>query len=165
MHGASLSIAKAKMSQMEMVKEEAAKECKSSGNGLWFECAVEMLHNNKVKRYVSTDAMRNLLEKGRGKFRNIMITGPANYGKTFLLNPLNDLFKTFTNPANTSYAWLGAEKVQVNEMTFYVFWRDKLCTWLLQSLHIPRHPCRQGHSDFCYCQGANKILGEIQYDR
>eukprot|EP00795_Rhopilema_esculentum_P014954 gene14954-6105_t len=37
MHGASASIAKAKMSRMEMVKEEAAKECKSSRNGLWFE--------------------------------------------------------------------------------------------------------------------------------
>ena len=152
MHGASASIAKAKMSQMEMVKEEAAKECKSSCNGLWFECAVEVLHNNKVNKYVFADAMCNLLEKGRGKFRNIMITGPANCGKTFLLNPLNDLFETFTNPANTSYAWLGAEKAQVILLNDFLYsteimaWNDFLCFLEGQTVHLaaPKSTYAQG---------------------
>ena len=32
---------------------------------------------------VFTEAVRNLLEQGSGKFRNILIKGPANTGKTF----------------------------------------------------------------------------------
>ena len=58
-------------------------------------------------------AIRELLEKGRGKYRNVMIVGPADCGKTFILNPLNELFQTFTNPATTSYAWVGSENAEV----------------------------------------------------
>ena len=56
--------------------------------------------------------MRKLLAKGRGEYRNIIIVGPANYGKTFLLNPLNVIFKTFSNPALTSFAWVGKEAAE-----------------------------------------------------
>ena len=55
--------------------------------------------------------MRELLTKGRGKFRNILIVGPANCGKKLLLSLLQKIFNTFSNPANDKYAWLGAEKV------------------------------------------------------
>jgi hypothetical protein len=40
-------------------------------------------------------------------------TGPANCGKTFLLNPLNKIYHTFTNPASNSFAWVGAENAEV----------------------------------------------------
>ena len=35
------------------------------------------------------------LEKGRGKYRNIMIIGPANWAKTFLLKPLSVTLQHF----------------------------------------------------------------------
>ncbi len=57
--------------------------------------------------------MEELLHKGCGKYKNLMLTGPANCGKTFLLNPLNSIYKTFTNPASTSFAWVGAEQANV----------------------------------------------------
>ena len=41
-----------------------------------------------------------------------MIAGVANCGKTFLLNLLNKIFNTFSNPASTSFAWVGAEKAE-----------------------------------------------------
>ena len=48
-----------------------------------------------------------------GKFRNIMFVGPGNCAKTFLLPPLQLIYKTFRNPANDKYAWLGSEKADV----------------------------------------------------
>ena len=39
--------------------------------------------------------------------------GPANCGKTFLLNPLNIVYTTFSNPATTTFAWVGAENADV----------------------------------------------------
>ena len=42
-----------------------------------------------------------------------MIVGAANCGKTFLLNPLNVIYNTFSNPACTSFAWVGAEKAEL----------------------------------------------------
>ena len=59
------------------------------------------------------DAVRSLLDKGRGKYRNIMIVGPANCGKKFLLEPLKPIFSTFSNPATTTFAWLGIEDAEV----------------------------------------------------
>lgn len=58
-----------------------------------------------------SQAVRTALEAGRGKYRNVFIKGPANCGKTFLLIPLNMMFKTFTNPLTATCAGLGL-KVQ-----------------------------------------------------
>ena len=65
--------------------------------------------NNCVSLQVFHDAVCDLLMKGRGKYRNIMITGNANCGKTFLLNPLTHIYNTFCNPASGSFAWVGVE--------------------------------------------------------
>ena len=42
-----------------------------------------------------------------------MITGPANCGKTFIFNPLREIYETFTNPATGTFAWVGAELAEV----------------------------------------------------
>ena len=55
-----------------------------------------------------TQAVKNPLEQRRGEFRNILIKSPANTGKIFLLNPLNIVYKSFTNPATSTFAWVGA---------------------------------------------------------
>ena len=70
--------------------------------------ATDILNRNGVDVTV-----RVLLEKGRGKYRNIYLKGPANCGKTFLLNPLNLIYHTFSNPATTTFAWVGAEDADV----------------------------------------------------
>jgi hypothetical protein len=108
---------------------------------IWIKCAKEVLRNNKVNAYVFAAAIRDLLEKGRGKNRNIMIVGPANYGKTFVLNPRNQLFQTFTNPATTSYAWVGSENAEVIFLNDFR-WSPEILAWndmlLLegQTLHL-----------------------------
>ena len=82
-------------------------------NGEWLTCACEVLERNGVAESYFAEQVYELLDKGRGKYRNIMIVGVANCGKTFLLNPLNAIFNTFSNPASTSFPWVGAEKAEI----------------------------------------------------
>ncbi len=107
MQNAPETIACSKFSRMDIVQEALSGSCVDGCDGAWLTCAKELLRNNHVNAYLFAGAMRELLEKGRGKHHNIMIVGPANCGKTFILNPLNDLFETFTNPANTVPAMPG----------------------------------------------------------
>lgn len=112
-------------------------------NGEWLACAEDTLLNNGVSKRNFGDAVKTLLEQGRGKYRNIMITGPANCGKTFLLDPLNKIYETFTNPATTTFAWVGADKAEVIFLNDFR-WTSKIIPWhdlllLLegQLVHLP----------------------------
>ena len=50
-----------------------------------------------------------------GKYRNLIITGPANCAKRFMLKPLKLIVSDsiFENPANGKYAWVGPKKVKL----------------------------------------------------
>ena len=95
------------------------KKCICNVENEWLETATSLLQKNHISPDHFANCVRLLLEKGRGKYRNIMLTGPANCGKTFLLNPLNIVFKTFTNPASTSFAWVGAETTEVIFLNYF----------------------------------------------
>ena len=88
------------------------------------------------------------LEKGRGKYRNIMIIGPANCAKTFLLKPLSVIYNTFCNPATGSFAWVG---VQDKECIFLndFRWSQQLLPWhdllLLLEGEIVHFPAPKTH--------------------
>ena len=83
-----------------------------------------------------------------------MLVGCADSGKSFLLNPLCKLFKTFVNPAVNKYAWVGVEEYE--EIYLNDFWRSSaLITWkdlllLLEghTVHLPA-PKNQHSSDVC----------------
>ena len=72
-----------------------------------------------------------------------MIVGPADCGKKFILNPLNELLLTFTNPATTSYAWVGSENAEVIFLNYFrwspeiLAWKDLLLLLEGQTLHLP----------------------------
>ena len=72
-----------------------------------------------------------------------MLTGPANCGKPFLLNPLNSIFQTFTNPATTSFAWIGAEEAEVIFLSDFrwspqvIPWHDLLLRLEGQLVYLP----------------------------
>ena len=111
--------------------------------GNWLKCALEVLRKNNVHPFVFAAAITELLEKGRGKFCNILIVGPANCGKTFFLIPINKIFKTFQNPATTSYAWLGVEDAEVIFLNNFrsssevIAWKDFLSLLEGQPIHFP----------------------------
>ena len=65
--------------------------------GKWLVMAIDILNRNGIDVTVFAEAVRILLEKGRGKYHNIYLKGPTNCGKTFLLDPLNVIYNTFSN--------------------------------------------------------------------
>ena len=129
--------------RMEILQEFLQEECVSTCNKKWLTIAKDILQRNSIPEADFTEAVRNLLVKGRGKYRNTLLKGPANCGKTFILNPLNSIFHTFSNPATTSFAWVGAQDCEVifpNDFR----WSDKIIPWhdlllLLegQTVHLP----------------------------
>ena len=104
--------------------------------------AENLIHRNGIDLLVFATACRTLLEKGRGKYRNILLTGPANCGKTFILNPLNVVYKTFSNPASTSFAWIGVENCEILFLNDFrwssqiLAWHDMLLLLEGQTVHL-----------------------------
>ena len=94
--------------QRQRLEAAYAKSCLPDCNKKWLELARNILMRDNVKISEFVDAVRLLLEKGRGKYRNILTTGPSNCGKSFILNPLCEIYDTFCNPVSTSFAWVGS---------------------------------------------------------
>ena len=66
-------------------------------------CAKEVLRNNKLHTVVFGTAVRELLTLGHAKYQNIIIVGPSNFSKMFLLKPLESIIKAFANPVSGKY--------------------------------------------------------------
>ena len=130
-------------SRIEVLHDAYQQKCTCNMDREWHNCALQLLANNNIAVGNFDGCIKDLLAKGRGKFRNIMLTGPANCGKTFLLNPLNKVFNTFTNPASTSFAWVGAEKAEVVFLHDFrwspqiIAWHDLLLMLEGQLVHLP----------------------------
>ena len=143
MTNAQAKLDRSKKTRIEILEEAAQGQCVSGCNGEWLTCASEVLEQNGIRREAFATAIRELLEKGRSKFRNIMICGPANSGKTFLLNPLTSLYDTLSNPASTSFAWVGAEDAEcifLNDFRWsqqVIQWHDFLLMLEGQVVHLP----------------------------
>ena len=75
-----------------------------------------------------SQAVSDLLDNGRAKYRNVLTVGPANCGKTFMLKPLNLVFDCFNNPASTTFSWVGAEQAEVIVLNDFR-WNSKLIEW------------------------------------
>jgi predicted ATPase with chaperone activity len=73
-------------SRTEILNDAFESQCSCKNEGEWETCALETLYNDIPPLQFSTYA-KELLPKGRSKHRNLMLTGPTNCGKTFLLNP------------------------------------------------------------------------------
>ena len=135
-----------KTSRIDMLYSYMEREpCGEPCDGKWFECANEILELNKIPVSEFALSVYDLIEKGRGKHRNIIITGPANCGKTFILKPLQIIFKNqiFQNPANDKYGWLGADKAKVILLNDFrwtkelIPWKDLLLLLEGEPVHLP----------------------------
>ena len=129
MKKASAVLKRQKASWMEIICEAAAGNCVGNCEGVWLKCAEEVLVNNKkLHPVLFAAAVQDLLLFDRGKYRNVMIVGPTNCGKTFLFKPLELLFNTFSNPAADKYAWVGAEKSEIIWLNDFR-WTRELIEW------------------------------------
>ena len=60
---------------MQLLHEAREGNCVEGCNGLWLQLGKEVLENNGIILKSFQQAVINLLTKGRGKYRNIMIIG------------------------------------------------------------------------------------------
>ena len=51
----------------------------SGCNGQWLTCACDCTRTKCIRKDTFTNAIKELLERGHSKFRNVMICGPAKY--------------------------------------------------------------------------------------
>mgnify|MGYP002804305623 CR=1 FL=1 len=102
-----------RQSRLQRLEAAYVQSCLPDCNKKWVEMARNILVRNNVDISEFVGAVRLLLEKGRGKYRNILVTVPSSCGKTFILNPLCAIYDTFCNPASTSFAWVGVEHSEV----------------------------------------------------
>ena len=143
MHSAQSELSRCQKSRLEILSDCLSEDCVEGCDGMWYTTATETLERNNISVETFTGAVKSLLEKGRGKYRNILIIGPANCGKTFILKAITKVFNTFVNPASSSFAWVGAENAEVIFLNDFRWspqllpWHDLLLLLEGESVHLP----------------------------
>ena len=116
------------LTRMEKLNAFSNTECIQGCNKKWLKCARQVLQWNSINPYVFAAAIPELLQKGWNKKLSIFLIGPSNCGKSFLLQPLELIFKWFTSPAQGKYTWTGLGKAEV--VFFNMFcWPKGLIAW------------------------------------
>ena len=108
-------IQNAQVSRMSLIEQCANEECVEGCDGNWLQSATEVLQVNNINPIQFASCLKSLLDKGRGKHRNIILVGPSNCAKTLMFKPRKSIFQSslFENPSHDKYAWIGAEKAKV----------------------------------------------------
>ena len=129
LHDAHKRATESSLSRMDTIQNTAGGPCVEGCNGRWLQLALATLRKNGVNQHDFAVALYQALEKGRGKHRNVMIIGPYDSGKTFILNPLKKVFKnTFENPSSSRFAWIGADTASVIFLNDYR-WSPQQISW------------------------------------
>lgn len=139
------TVRRAESTRMQRMQQILAEPCigECVNEKTWFKMAMDVLQNNGVNAYVFSEAVRKLLKDGRQKGNNILITGPRNCAKTFLLKPLTKVFNCFTNPSSGTYAFVGIQNKEVaflNDLRYNSLmlpWQDFLNLLEGMEVHIP----------------------------
>lgn len=109
-------VAEAKKSRLELLREFAGDEnkCVCHG-GVWLVLALDLLDKNNIPMQEFAERMYRAMVVGRQKHVNVMLIGPSNCGKTFLMEPLNIVFgsKVFNTPASSMFGWRGLEECDI----------------------------------------------------
>lgn len=129
MQNASVELERQDAKRMDIIRNTSnSTDCVDACEERWLKCAKQVLEQNGVHPFVFSAAMRDLLIHGRSKFRNIMLVGPTNCGKSFLLKPLENIFKAFVNPANDKYAWVNSQNAEIILLQD-IRWSSELIPW------------------------------------
>ena len=127
-----------KKDRLQILEEAMAQPCAidvASGNscgGAWLESALETLSNNGIDRERFSKIIKNSLKYGRGKGRNLMICGPTNCAKSFILMPLTKIYSCFMTPSQGTYNWVDAPEKEViflNDIRYEFDGEKKVMPW------------------------------------
>jgi hypothetical protein len=94
--GAARVIERSRKTRLEILAEASAQTCVCSQE--WIPAAEQILDRNDVDSATFKGAVLHALRKGAAKFSNVFVAGPGNCGKTFLLQPLEKIYRTFVVP-------------------------------------------------------------------
>ena len=85
MEGAKSKQLRMAKSRLQILDEAANESCKCQPVLQWKELAVQLLKNNGIAQESFANAMKELLHKGRGKYRNIVLTDRQIVERPFYL--------------------------------------------------------------------------------
>lgn len=94
--------------RVEVLAEFAKPEgppCSCKEPHLWRRLAEATLTQNSYTPEEFCGAVMDLLIHGRSKGRNLFLVGKANCGKSFLVRPLELIYKALVNPANNTFSF------------------------------------------------------------
>ena len=154
MEHAEATLQRSRKSRMLLLEEAGESDCVDGCDGQWRLCAQEILEENDIGVELFRTAVNELLLRGRGKNRNLLLTGPTNCGKSFLLNPLKVIYRTFCNPATGTFAWVGVENAEcilLNDFRWsaqIIPWHDLLLMLEGDVVHLPA-PKTHYSTDIC----------------
>ena len=124
--------------RLEILQEAKLKGCSEEGEkkcaGSWFKAAVETLENNGIEQKRFSGLVLNSIINGRGKGRNVMICGPTNCAKSFMLMPLTKIYNCFMTPSQGTYNWVDApdkELIFLNDLRYDLDGEKKVLPWNL----------------------------------
>ena len=95
---------KLEASKVSQIIKNWTADCIEGCSGWWLECAKEVILLNGIDIFQFVTSMKDLLIHGRGKKRNLIIIGPANCSKIYMLKSLKLIFSDsmLENPTNTT---------------------------------------------------------------
>lgn len=148
---AEAKLARSKKTREQLLEESRNGPCSVGCQGQWLQSARKLLESHGIIISAFCKAVYTALTKGRGKYQNIYIHGPANSGKTFILSPLKLIYKAFCNPATGSFAWMGAEEAEIIFLNDFrwnptiISWADFLRALEGDTVHlpVPKNFCKQ----------------------
>lgn len=114
--------------RLDLLYEAAAVECDVECGGRWLTCARELLEKNDIHPAAFAQAVKDLLQRGRSKHRNITVYGVSNCGKTFILKPLTKIYRCFQNPSKDRFAWVGVDEAEVILLNDFR-WSSEVISW------------------------------------
>lgn len=139
--------------------------------GEWLPSALEVLALNSITREHFSQRVLKALENGRGKGFNLMICGPSNCAKSFLLMPLELIYRVFFQPASGSFNWLHAPKAEViflNDIRYEEKGDQEVMPWrqflnLLEGCTVNiRRPGNQYDGDFAWTDSSAPVFATAE---
>ena len=113
-----------KKTRMELMQEARMAECAPGCDGNWYDCAKKILDRSGLTVEYFSEVVRELLIKGRGKYRNLMLTGPANCGKHFFSTLLHLFSTSFVIQRRALLHGLERKQLSAFSLTIFVGLRN-----------------------------------------